>query len=348
MSAAENSTETSVRITPRSEGTLNTSDGHSLYYAEYGNSCGIPVAIIHGGPGAAPSNHAVRLFNADAFRVIVAHQRGVGRSRPHASLKNNTTWHLVGDMETLREHLGIDRWMLFGGSWGAALSLAYAEKYPARVDCMLLRNVFLLRRQELEWFYQQGASLVFPDAWTEFIEIVPEDERGDIISAYGRLLNGSDKTKLHRAARRWTEWERRTSFLVPNATDCGSAPSNDYCLAMARIENHYFVNRGFFYSDNQLLRDATRLAEIPGWIVHGRYDMVCPVKNAFDLHYAWPRSELVVVDNAGHSGNEQGIRSELLRIINNMIIADPIPRKPEQRRSTIAARHSQSRRPTKQ
>jgi proline iminopeptidase len=253
-----------------------------------------------------------RYHDPRRYRIVLFDQRGCGRSTPHASLEENTTWDLVDDIERLRVHLGIARWQVFGGSWGSTLGIAYAETYPERVTELVLRGIFTLRRSELEWFYQEGSSWMFPDAFEDYLRIVPEAERSDMIAAYHRRLTSPDPEVQIEAARAWSAWEGKTLSLLPDADRVRRFSEDHYALAFARIECHYFVNRGFFASDDQLIADAHRLADIPGMIVHGRYDVVTPVKIAFDLARNWPRAKLRVVPDAGHAMTEPGIVHELV------------------------------------
>ncbi len=295
------------------EGFLDTGDGHSLYFAECGKPNGVPALIVHGGPGGG-CNPAMRRFHDPRhYRIILLDQRGCGRSLPNASIENNTTWHLVADMERLRHHLGIERWQLFGGSWGSTLSLAYAVTHPERVTALVLRGVFLLRRSELAWFYQDGASALFPEAWESFVRIIPEAERGDTIGAYYKRLTDPDPKVHIPAAEAWSVWEGTTLSLIEDPIRVRSFANPAYALAFARIECHYFVNAGFFAHDGVLLQQAHRLAGIPGAIVHGRYDVVTPVRNAWDLKKVWPSAELRIVPDAGHAMTEPGIVHELVR-----------------------------------
>ncbi len=299
-------------ITPFDSGTLPVSDRHSLYFEQCGNPEGKPVVILHGGPGGGCSAKMRRFHNPKQYRIILFDQRGAGRSTPHADLVDNTTWHLVADIEKLREHLFIDRWQVFGGSWGSTLALAYAQTHPQRVTELVVRGIFMLRRWELEWFYQEGASRLFPDAWKRYLAAIPAVEHGDLISAYHRRLTSDDSTTRLAAARAWSVWEASTSLLRPDTSFINAHEDAEFALAFARIEAHYFVNGGFMEVEDQLLRDAYKLATIPGTIVHGRYDVVCPVKSAFDLHDVWPQAELVVVGDAGHSAFEAGNASALI------------------------------------
>ncbi|KAB2847996.1 MAG: prolyl aminopeptidase [Hyphomicrobiaceae bacterium] len=299
-------------IEPYAEGELDVGHGHKVHWETCGNPHGIPVAVLHGGPGGG-SNPTMRQFHDPArYRIVLFDQRGSGRSTPHASVEHNTTWDLVEDMERLRRHLGIERWQLFGGSWGSTLALAYAQKHPERVTGLILRGVFLLRRPELLWFYQDGASWLFPDAFAAFSAPIPPSERGDMIGAYYKRLMSADRAIALAAARAWSVYEGSLLSLVPDPQRVERFAEADYALAFARIECHYFVNRGFFDSDDQLLRDANRLSGIPGVIVHGRYDVVTPIKSAFDLKAACPAADLRIVPDAGHAMSEAGIIHELV------------------------------------
>lgn len=299
-------------IEPFDSGFLNVDSRHSMYYEQCGNPEGKPVVILHGGPGAGCGAKIRRFHDPRAYRIILLDQRGAGRSTPHADLVDNTTWTLVADIEKLREHLGIDRWQVFGGSWGSTLALAYAEKHPERVTELVVRGIFLLRRWELEWFYQEGCSRLFPDAWEKYLEPIPEVERGDIISAYHRRLTSEDESVRLAAAQAWSIWEASTSFLLQDEDFINSHQDAHFALSFARIENHYFVNGGFFEVEGQLLRDAHKLKGIPGVIVHGRYDVVCPIANAWDLHKVWPEAKLVISPASGHSAFEPENASALI------------------------------------
>ncbi|MGY3263957.1 prolyl aminopeptidase [Lysobacter sp. HA35] len=291
-------------IEPFDSGMLQVDDRHTLYYEQCGNPNGKPVVILHGGPGGGCSPKMRQFHDPAKYRIVLFDQRGSGRSTPHADLVNNTTWHLVADIETLREKLGIDRWQVFGGSWGSTLALAYAQTHPHRATELVLRGIFMLRRWELEWFYQQGASRLFPEAWQQYIAAIPPVERHDLISAYHRRLTSDDPATRLAAARAWSVWEGATSFLHYDPDFTAAHDEAEFALAFARIENHYFVHSGFFETDDQLLRDTPRIAHIPGVIVHGRYDVVCPVQNAWDLHQAWPLAQLVITPASGHSAFE--------------------------------------------
>ncbi len=300
-------------IEPYRSGYLQVSELHRVYFEECGNPAGKPAVFLHGGPGAGCSPKARQFFDPAHYRIVLFDQRGCGRSTPHAELTDNTTWHLVADMERLREHLGIERWQVFGGSWGSTLALSYAQTHPTRVSELVLRGIFMLRRWELEWFYQAGCDALFPDAWEEYLAAIPPAERGDLISAYHRRLTSPDEATRLAAARAWSVWEGATSFLHPDPAHIASSGEDQFALAFARIECHYFVHAGFFEVDGQLLRDAHRLRGIPATIVQGRYDVVCPLRSAWDLHRAWPEADLRIVADAGHSAFEPGITHELVQ-----------------------------------
>lgn len=299
-------------IEPYDSGYFAVGDGHEIYFEQSGNPRGKPAVFVHGGPGGGGDVNARRFFDPAGYRIVVFDQRGAGRSRPHASLEANTTWHLVADMEVLRRNLGIDRWLVFGGSWGSTLALAYAETHPAAVSELVLRGIFLLRRAELQWFYQHGTSMLFPELWQEFLAPIPHDERHDLLTAYHRRLLGDDAIARLTAARAWAMWEGATSSLWPNAARVEQFGSPEFALAFARIEAHYFVNRGFFTHENQLLDGVEAIRHIPAVIVQGRYDVVCPIDTAWKLHERWPEADFRVVVDAGHSAYEPGITSELV------------------------------------
>jgi proline iminopeptidase len=299
-------------IEPFRQGRLAVGGGHEIYFEECGNPRGQPALLVHGGPGGGSNPTMRRFHDPRHYRIVLFDQRGCGRSTPNACLEENTTWHLVADMERLREHLGIARWQLFGGSWGSTLALAYAEKHPERVSALVLRGIFLLRRRELAWFYEEGCSWLFPDAYEAYARPIPQAERGDIIGAYYKRLRDPDPQVRLAAARTWSVWEGTTLSLIQDSDRIKLFGTESYALAFARIECHYFVNRGFFERDDQLLADAHRLAAIPGTIVHGRYDVVTPLKNAWDLKKVWPSAELRIVPDAGHAMTELGIVHELV------------------------------------
>ena len=299
-------------IEPYRHGRLQVSALHNLYYEECGNPKGRPLVFLHGGPGGGCDATHRRYFDPRKWRIVLFDQRGCGRSRPHAELRENTTWDLVADIERLRAHLGIEQWLVFGGSWGSTLALAYAETFPARVRALVLRGIFLLRAAEVAWFYQEGASELFPDAWEAYLEPIPKRDRGDLLAAYYKRLTSRDPQVRRRAARAWSVWEASTSKLVTDTALVKKFSGGRFAEAFARIEAHYFINRGFFSRDDQLLRGARLIRHIPGVIVQGRYDVVCPMRSAWDLHRAWPQAELVVVPDAGHSMSEDGIRAALI------------------------------------
>lgn len=297
-------------IEPYRTGVLDTGDGHQIYWELCGNPAGTPAVFLHGGPGAGCSPDHRRLFDPRRYNVLLFDQRGCGRSRPHAGLEHNTTWHLVADIERLREMLGIPRWLVFGGSWGSTLALAYAQAHTERVSALILRGIFTLRRSELHWYYQDGASWLFPDLWEDFLAPIPPEERDDLMAAYRRRLVGPDLAVQRQCARAWSLWEGRTIRLLPETDAESHHGEDDFALAFARIENHYFVHGGWL-EEGQLLRDAPRLRHIPGVIVQGRYDACTPVRSAWDLHRAWPEADWRLVPDAGHAWLEPGILREL-------------------------------------
>jgi len=300
-------------IEPYDSGMLKVSDLHTLYYEQSGNPNGKPVVFLHGGPGGGTNPKCRRFFDPAVYRIVLFDQRGCGKSTPHAELKDNTTWHLVNDIERIRTHLGIDRWQVFGGSWGSTLALAYAQTHPDQVTELVLRGIFMLRRWELEWFYQKGCDALYPDAWESYLKAIPEVERGDLMSAYYRRLTSSDPKVRVNAARAWSVWEGATSYLWQDTSHIESSGEDEFALAFARIECHYFVHGGFFEHDDQLLRNVERIRHIPAVIVQGRYDVVCPMRSAWDLHRAWPEADLRAVQDAGHSAFEPGNISELVQ-----------------------------------
>jgi len=303
-------------IQPYNYRMLAVTGEHVLYVEECGNPDGIPVVVLHGGPGGGCSPGMRRFFHPDTYRIILFDQRGCGRSKPHASTENNTTWDLVADIEIIRKELGVDKWIVFGGSWGATLSLAYAQTHPDRVSNLVLRGIFMMTKRELDWFYGGGAGRFFPRQWDNFTKRVPKNERDDYIAAYAKRLNGTNEAEKIQFARAWTEWENALAVLEPKPTR-GSTPAS-YALAFAKIENHYFSNGGFLREDQQLLKDMHKIAHIPGAIVQGRYDMICPPETAFALHAAWPAAQLIVVPNAGHALSESGISSALTTVMDEL------------------------------
>ena len=299
-------------LEPYRRGRLKVSALHTLYFEECGNPAGRPLVFLHGGPGGGCESAQRRYFDPRKWRIVLFDQRGCGRSRPHAELRENTTWDLVADIERLRVHLAVRQWLVFGGSWGSTLALAYAQSHPTRVSAMVLRGIFLLRATEIAWFYQEGASQLFPDAWEDYVGIIPKRERGDLLGAYYKRLTSRDAQLRRKAAQAWSVWEASTSKLVGDPDLIKKFGRGRFAEAFARIEAHYFINRGFFAKDDQLLRNIRRIRHIPGVIVQGRYDVVCPMRSAWDLHRAWPEAELVVVPDAGHSMSEAGIRRALI------------------------------------
>lgn len=300
-------------IEPYNSEHLPVTGGHEIYVEQSGNPDGIPILFVHGGPGGGTSSIQRRFFNPQKFRIILFDQRGCGHSRPHASLKNNSTWDLVSDMEAIRNHLGISQWALFGGSWGSTLSLLYAQKHPERVSHQILRGIFLMRKREVNWFYQNGTNSVFPEAWSRFSGIVPESERDDLVSAYYKRLTEPEfeKQQLH-FAKEWSLWEGSTVTLVPDDEQRAHSVDPVFAIAFARIEAHYFINGGFLEDDNQILRDAGRLMNIPTTIIQGRYDSICPPTSAYELSQAMPWANLKIVPVAGHSAFEPAVQHELI------------------------------------
>lgn len=304
-------------IEPFDTGRLKVSPIHELYYEQVGNPTGKPAVFLHGGPGGGIGTDYRRYFDPEVYRVVLFDQRGSGKSSPPASLEENTTWHLVSDIEQLREHLGIDTWQVFGGSWGSTLALAYAETHPDRVSELVLRGIFLCRPKEIQWFYQEGASAIFPDVWEEYLKVIPEAERADMVSAYYRRLTSEDDSVRLEAARAWSIWEGSTSklFFDPEMIEKFADP--EFALAFARIECHYFMNNAFFNSDNYLIENVKKLRDIASVIVQGRYDVVCPMMSAWDLHRAWPEAQLHIIADAGHSISEPGIIDALVEATDN-------------------------------
>src|SRR5688500_13618049 len=294
-------------IEPYDRGRLPVSPLHTIYYEQCGNPEGTPAVFLHGGPGGGIVPDYRRFFDPEAYRVALFDQRGPGDSTPHAELEENTTWDLVSDIEKLREHLGVERWLVFGGSWGSTLSLAYAQTHPERVSALVLRGIFLCRPKEIRWFYQEGASWIFPDVWEEYLKVIPEEERGDMVSAYYRRLTSDDEQVRLEAARAWSVWEGSTSKLYFDYSLIERFAEPEFALAFARIECHYFMNNAFFETGNYLIENVGRIRHIPAVIAQGRYDVVCPMRSAWELHRAWPEADLRVVADAGHSATEPGI-----------------------------------------
>ncbi len=299
-------------IEPYNTGMLRVSETHEIYFEECGNPDGKPVVYLHGGPGAGCSINFRRYFDPQAYRIVLFDQRGCGRSKPSGSLVDNTTWHLVFDIEALREHCGIDMWQVFGGSWGSTLGLAYAQTHPDRVTELVMRGLFTLRRSELLWFYQGGASHVYPDFWEGYVAPIPERERGDLMAAYYKRLTGDDKVAQVECARAWARWEFSAISLWPDPNRHADVDSDHFALAFARIECHYFVNAGFFDVDDQIIRDLHKIKHIPCILIQGRYDMCTPMCTAWDIYKAWPEADFRLVGDAGHAGSEPGIVHELI------------------------------------
>jgi proline iminopeptidase len=292
---------------------LQVDDLHEVYVEECGSPDGVPVVFLHGGPGAGCEPWHRQFFDPTGYRIILFDQRGCGRSRPHASLERNTTWDLVADMELIRESLGIEQWAVFGGSWGSTLALAYAQQYPARVSGMILRGIFLCREQDINWFYEQGQGpeRIYPDYWQDYIAPIPEAERGNMVAAYYQRLTGENEIARMQAAKAWSVWEGRTANLQPKEAVLSHFSDPYTAMSVARIEAHYFINQGFLET-NQLLRDAQRMAHLPGSIIHGRYDMICPLEQAFALHQAWPNADFQVIPGCGHAASEPLIQQALV------------------------------------
>lgn len=301
---------------PYDQRMLDVGQGHRVYVEQCGNPAGLPVVVLHGGPGGGCSPSMRRYFDPEFYRIILFDQRGCGRSRPHASVMNNTTWHLVDDIEMIRRTLEIDAWIVFGGSWGATLALIYAQAHPARVRNLVLRGVFLMTQRELDWFYGGGAGRFWPEVWSRFEALIPEDERGDLIGAYHRRLFSGDMPTETRFARAWSSWENALASI--HSTGMGGEAPGDYARAFARLENHYFTNAGFLEFDGQILAYAGRIKHIPGTIVQGRYDMICPPESAHALSKAWPAADLKLIRNAGHALSEPGISAELVRTMDRI------------------------------
>ncbi|WP_220475425.1 prolyl aminopeptidase [Sphingomonas cavernae] len=298
-------------IEPYASGHLDAGDGHRVYWELCGNPEGKPAVFLHGGPGGGCTPAHRRLFDPARYNILLFDQRGCGRSTPHAELEANTTWHLVADIEKLREMAGVEKWLVFGGSWGSTLALAYAETHPDRTSALVLRGIFTIRRSEIDWYYQDGASWLFPDKWEKFVAPIPEAERGTLVEAYRKRLTHADHSVKLEAARAWSQWEGGTITLLPNPALADAFGADDFAIAFARIENHYFVHEGWL-EPGQLIRDAHKLKGIPGVIVQGRYDIATPMKTAWDLHRAWPEAEFELIDNAGHAFDEPGILDRLI------------------------------------
>lgn len=305
-------------IDPYASGQLDVGADHSIYWERAGTPGAKPAVFLHGGPGGGISPDHRRLFDPDRYDVLLFDQRGCGRSTPHASLEKNTTWHLVADIERLREMMGVDQWLVFGGSWGSALALAYAQTHPAHVSALILRGIFTLRQQEIDWYYQEGASRIYPDKWERFLAPIAHEDRGDLLHAYHRILTGNDRAAQIAAAKAWSVWEGETIRLLPDAALSATHEGDAFALAFARIENHFFVHRGWL-EEGQLIRDAGKLRDIPGVIVQGRYDMACPAETAWALHRAWPEARFEMIEGAGHAYNEPGILDALVRATDSFV-----------------------------
>ncbi len=299
-------------IEPFEKGFLKVSDLHEIYYERCGNQLGTPIVFLHGGPGGGISPDYRRYFDPNAYQIILFDQRGAGKSTPAYELRENTTWDLVADMEKLREKFGIEKWVVFGGSWGSTLSLSYAETHPERCLALVLRGIFLCRPKELYWFYQFGASEIFPDLWEKYVNVIPEAERGDMMQAYYKRLTSDDETVKLEAAREWSVWEGSTIKLLPDQKIIDNFGNPHEALSLARIECHYFVNNAFFPTDNYLIENVDKIRHIPTIIVQGRYDVVCPMVSAWELHKAFPEAEFVIVPDAGHAVSEKGIADALI------------------------------------
>lgn len=303
-------------IDPFDQRMLDVGDGHTVYVEQSGNPQGQPVVVFHGGPGGGSSPAMRRYFNPQFYRIILFDQRGCGKSRPHASTDANTTWHLIADIERIRTELGIENWIVFGGSWGATLALIYAQTHPDRVSQLVLRGVFTMTNAELDWFYGGGAGKFWPDSWARFVDPIPEEERNDLIAAYHRRLFSGDRAIEIRFGRIWTAWEN--ALATVHSSGHGGEPAPDYARAFSRLENHYFTNGGFLREDGQILNNIEKIAHIPGVIVQGRYDMICPPATAWDLAKKWDKAELRLIPVAGHALSEPGISAELVRIMNRI------------------------------
>ena len=311
----ENQLNLYPKIKPYDSGFLNV-DEHQVYFEQCGNPNGKPALFLHGGPGGGGSEDVRRFFNPNLYRIVVFDQRGCGRSKPHGCLENNTTWDLVSDVENLRKKLSIEKWLVFGGSWGSTLSLAYAQANPKSVSELVLRGIFLLRKEELHWFYQDGASRIFPEAWSGFLDIIDEDKRDNLMNAYHEIFKSTDKEKRLKAAVAWSKWEAATSSLSykPSLVEEFSDP--EFALAFALIENHYFINKGWFDTENQLIENIDKIRSIPAVIVQGRYDVVCPMKTAWELSKAWPEAEMIIAPSSGHTAFEKEITHALISATN--------------------------------
>jgi proline iminopeptidase len=305
-------------IEPFHKGRLKVSSLHEIYFEQVGNPKGKPILFLHGGPGGGINSDHRRYFDPQHYHIILFDQRGCGLSTPFAELRENTTWDLVADIEKLRTELGVEKWHVFGGSWGSTLALSYAITHPECVTALILRGIFLCRPSEIQWFYQHGASQLFPDLWEEYLKPIPADERGDMVKAYHKRLTSPDEKVRLEAARAWSKWEGGTSYLLSKAAAVEEFEDAEKALPFARIECHYFINNAFFQSNNYLLENVQKIRKIPGLIVQGRYDVVCPARSAWDLHRAWPEAQLQIIPDAGHAASEPGIKSALIQATNGM------------------------------
>ena len=299
---------------------LNVSNLHTIHVEESGNKNGKPVIFLHGGPGGGSEPIYRQYFDPNKWRIIIFDQRGCGQSTPASELTDNTTWDLVSDIEKIREHLNIDKWAVFGGSWGSTLALSYAIKYPNHCTALILRGIFMLRQKELKWFYQEGASFIYPDAWEKYLEPIPKNKRHDLISAYYEILTGDDKQARYKAAKAWSIWEASTSKLIQNKKSLHHFENDDVADIFARIECHYFINKGFFEYDGWILDQIDIIRNIPSVIVQGRYDVVCPMITAWELHKKWPEADFHVIPDSGHSMLEAGIRNKLIEYTNKFSV----------------------------
>lgn len=304
-------------IEPYNSGMLKVSDLHEIYFEECGNPQGKPAVFLHGGPGGGLTPTYRQFFDPDKYRIVLFDQRGCGKSKPWASIEQNTTWDLVSDIETIRKQLKIEKWLVFGGSWGSTLALTYAQTHPDRVTELVLRGIFTLRKSELQWFYQAGANEIYPDAWQAYEQAIPKEERHDYLKAYHKRLTSDDEDTRYAAAKAWSQWEAGTSRLFPDPKTTQNFGEKNFAPAFARIECHYFINAGFFDSDDQIIKNVDRIRHIPCVIVQGRYDVVCPMRTAWELSKAWPEAKLVIVQDAGHSAFEPGIASALIDSTNS-------------------------------
>jgi len=301
------------KIKPYNEFYLKVSDPHTIFVEESGNPKGKPVIFLHGGPGGGIEHIYRQYFNPEKWRIIIFDQRGCGKSLPHAELKDNTTWHLIDDIELIRKYLNIKKWVIFGGSWGSTLALTYAIQHPLNCKALILRGIFLLRKKEIDWFYQEGCSNIFPDAWENYIKVIPHLERKNFVKAYYERLTSPNSKDRYLAAQAWAKWEASTSKLLPDKKSLHHFDDLKIAEAFARIECHYFKNRGFFKEDGWILKNINHIQHIPSVIVQGRYDVVCPMQSAWDLHKVYKASELIIIDDSGHSMLEKGIQKELVK-----------------------------------